>query len=278
MLLIFYYVRMKYIKNKNYDYLKIVSISLNALILLSLVLLVWSYRYIFLPSELIFISFAMLVSVILNVYLSLRVLNDREIKKMIQQFEAYEGTLLPLVDEIRAAQHDFKNHLNTLEGVSLLENCEAVEEVRQEINSYISGLNSGQQEELTDILQINNKIIGAILYSKACQAKVNNVNFYRDIPPYQVQIPLKSYEYISVLNTLFDNAFECVQNQEALKEIVFRLDYDKGKPYFEVGNNGSQQVDGYKHIKNITKVVRKYNGKVVVLNQEHRAVFRIQFE
>lgn len=99
-------------KNKNSNYVKLLLIALNALIFLSLVLLVWSYRYIFSLSEILFISFAMLVSVILNIYLSIRVLADREVKKMIQQFEAYEGTLLPLIDEVRAVQHDFKNHLN----------------------------------------------------------------------------------------------------------------------------------------------------------------------
>lgn len=263
-------------KNNNSNYVKLLLISLNAIIFLSLILLVWSYRFFFSLSEILFISLAMLVSIILNIYLSIRVLTDREVKKMIQQFEAYEGTILPLIDEVRAIQHDFKNHLNTLEGVSMLENCDLDQDVRQEITSYISGLNSGQ-EELGDILQINNKVIGALLYSKSCQAKVNNINFYRDIPPYQVQIPLKSYEYLSVLNTLFDNAFECVQAQGVPKEIVFRLDYDKEKPYFEVENNGKKQANMLKSFKNIIKVVRKYNGKVVVLNQEHGVAFRIQF-
>ena len=263
-------------KNKRSIFVKVLLIALYALILLSLVLLLWSYRYIFSLGEIMFIASAMMVSIILTVYLSFKVLADREIKKMIQQFEAYESTLLPLIDEVRAIQHDFKNHLNTLEGVSMLENSDLVQDVRQEITSYISGLNSGQ-EELGDILQINNKVIGALLYSKSCQAKVNNVNFYRDIPPYQVQIPLKSYEYLSVLSTLFENAFKCVQDQGVPKEIVFRLDYDKDKPYFEVANNGIQQTNVLKSFKNIIKVVRKHNGRIVVLNQEHGVAFRIQF-
>ncbi len=263
-------------KTKNFKYVKILLIVLNALIILSLVLLLWSYRYLFSLSELLFISSAMLVSIFLNVNLSIRVLADREVKKMIQQFEAYEGAILPLIDEVRAIQHDFKNHLNTLDGVSRLGEGNLSQEVRYEITSYIKGLNSGQ-EELGDILQINNRVIGALLYSKSCQAKKHNILFFRDIPPYQVQIPLKNYEYLSVLNTLFDHAFEAVQDQEAPKEIVFRLDYDQRKPFFEIRNNAKQQVSSLKTFKNLIKVVRRYDGRFVVINQEHGLALRIEF-
>lgn len=45
-------------KNKTSNYVKLLLISLNALIVLSLVLLVWSYRYIFSLSEILFIESA----------------------------------------------------------------------------------------------------------------------------------------------------------------------------------------------------------------------------
>jgi two-component system, LytTR family, sensor histidine kinase AgrC len=263
------------VKNQT-RYLRLLLITLNAIMLLGSGYLVWSNSQVFAQEDLLFLSLAILGSLIANIYLSIRILPDRKITKMLRQYETYEGTLLPLIDEVRAIQHDFKNHLNTLDGVVRANNGKTDQDVKLEIESYISGLNS-VMGELEHILQINNGVIGVLLYSRSSQAKARNVSFYQDIPPYQVEIPLNSYEYLAVLNLLFEQAFASVQAQEVRKEIIFRLDHEQGKPFFEVANNGRQQANVLKSIKDIRQIIRQYRGRIIVLNQPDGIAYRIQF-
>ncbi|ABR49689.1 signal transduction histidine kinase regulating citrate/malate metabolism [Alkaliphilus metalliredigens QYMF] len=234
---------------------------------------------------------ALLTAIIIFSFLQVMV-EDREEKILIRSYEQQKSLVLPLIEEIRSKQHDFKNHITTIYGFSQQSNSN----ISQNIQTYIENLNK-HLKDVDIFFHIENNVISGILYSKLCEAESRYIDLHYEIPPYEIPFPLTDYEYVAILGNVFDNAFEApMKSEDKMKRIIFKLIDDGNSSVLEIWNNGtpinSKDMSdlfrkGYSTKKNksqrgyglynVKRIVDKYNGNIEILTQNNLTGFRICF-
>ncbi len=214
----------------------------------------------------------------------------RDQKEMIRAYEQQTTTILPLLDEIRSRQHDFKNHLATIYGF-----CRQDRDMRSEACEYIEGLNESLRNA-DSFIHMEDKTIGAILYSKACEASSKDIEFKYELPYTKVEFPLKGYEHAAIISNLIDNAFEAQMNGAEEKKVIFKTGANEAEKFIEVWNNGepisskdihklfkkgfSTKAENSGHgygLYTVKKIADQYNAAIEVLAQDSFTVFRVVF-
>lgn len=216
---------------------------------------------------------------------------SREQKEMIRDYDKYTDTIIPLLDEIRSRQHDFKNHLAAIYGY-----CQTSEDAIGNIRNYVEELNESLKSADT-LIRLKDKTIGAIIYSKACEAQSKNIEFKYEISEKSIDFPFKNYEYAALVSNLIDNAFEApLASETESKKVILKIGADNQEKFIEVWNNGapvpvkdipklfkrgfSTKTDkpscGY-GLYTVKKIASYYYGNIEVVSQGEYTVFRIAF-
>lgn len=253
--------------------------------------------------NLIYLYYFLIFASLMTTYLTIKVFRGpREEIVLREQFLEFEKTLGPVLDELHTIQHDFKQHLKTLN-----ELCATVKKesyLGQEVNHY--GLEAPKTlGGIKNSLRLSNKVLEAIIYCKFQEAKAKNIDLRCQIPDEEIEFPLKNYEYTTVIANLLDNACEAVEkNEEGEKDraeikgkVILELGRQKQQSYIEVRNTGIIQEEiipnlfkkGYSTkeknlgrkrglgLYNVQKMVDKYNGNIEVCNWQNQVVFRVSF-
>lgn len=214
-----------------------------------------------------------------------------EQKKIIETYNKYSPIITKLIEETRRKQHDFKNHLNTIYGIAQVASDS---ELRSQITQYIHSLNY-ELKELDLLIQINNKVLSGIIYSKLCHAREQGIEFEFSIKSDLAGSPLEDYKLSEMLNNLLDNAFEAACTTE-YKKVVLTIDREENRYVVEVKNSGkpikpenisklfergftskASNTHGY-GLYNVKKIVDSVNGRIELSYDDNRyIVFRILF-
>lgn len=238
------------------------------------------------------IILAYIAVVLLNVFLFKEFWNARKRQDLIKQHNEYIKNIEPLIADIRSKQHDFKNHLTTLNNL-----CQLNENINTStITKYISSINN-QISMIDDFVNSGNRVIGVILYSKSRECALKGIEFVYKHPVHEIDFPLEDYEFTSVLGNLIDNAIYAAEksNMEK-KEICVEMGEENGKKYFSVSNIGnpipfndipklfskgySTKEDKKSHgfgLYNVKKIISKYKGGIDVSNNQPYVTFKISF-
>jgi sensor histidine kinase regulating citrate/malate metabolism len=147
--------------------------------------------------------------------------------------EQYNSILKSLTEEIRQRQHDFRNHLNIINGLAQVSD---EREVKDKIKAYIGKL-SNSMMDIEKIIYIDNTIIRAIIYSKFQEAKKKNIGFSYCITSSLDNMPLEEFQMSEILSNLIDNAFEAVESQED-QLIEVEIYEEEDNSVIEVRNSG----------------------------------------
>ena len=161
--------------------------------------------------------------------------------------EQYNNILKSLTEEIRQRQHDFRNHLNIINGLAQVSD---EKEVKDKIKAYIGKL-SNSMMDIEKIIYIDNTIVRAIIYSKYQEAKKRNAGFCYCITSSLENIPLEDFQMSEILTNLIDNAFEAVACQED-QLIEVEIYEEEGNSIIEVRNSGITVKD-----ENIEKIFER---------------------
>ncbi|NFU74776.1 GHKL domain-containing protein, partial [Clostridium botulinum] len=173
---------------------------------------------------------------IVHIYLYIYVARIVQVKKELEIKNRYIPVIDNMIEEIRRRQHDFKNNINTVNGIIEIADDS---ELREKLKGYMLSLNSSNTN-LGDIMYINNTIIKAIIYSKVCEAQKNNIEFIYNVKNNSLEDILKEYEISDILNNILNNAFEALENKENNKVVVLNILIKNGKNVIEVKNNGDK--------------------------------------
>jgi sensor histidine kinase regulating citrate/malate metabolism len=87
------------------------------------------------------------------------------------------------------------------------------------------------------LIQINNKVLSGIIYSKACQAKELGIDFSYSIKSDMSDASLEGYKLSEILNNLLDNAFDSALASENRK-VILTIEEDECRHVIEVKNSG----------------------------------------
>ncbi|AKA71005.1 putative histidine kinase [Clostridium scatologenes] len=172
------------------------------------------------------------VVVILNFFLCYYIAKVSEEKKIIEMHEKYDPIVENIIEEIRAKQHDFKNYLNTINGIIQVSK---EEELKSILLKYIKSVNCSIKR-IDDIMYIDNSIVRAIIYSKCCEAEKKHINFSYYINNDLFIWKLKEYELSDILNNILNNAFEAVSGHSD-KSVILKIFKNENKNIIEIKNS-----------------------------------------
>lgn len=200
-----------------------------------------------------------------------KMFNERkknEIKK------SFNPLINDLISKLKANEHEYKNHLNTIWSITQVTPSE---EIKEKLKEYIGNI-VDDTEEFSMLLNIENTIIKAVLYNKAQRAEKLGVKYNYKVSSDFKEIQLDNSELTVILSNLLNNAIEATSFIEK-KEVIINITEDERyykievKNYtsnlksedltqiFKVGYTTKGEGRGY-GLANVKAIVDKYKGKI----------------
>ena len=215
-------------------------------------------------------------------YINLVFLRNGLINKHEEQqrkiYEQYLPVIDELMDKLRAKQHEFDNHIQAINMLTLTSTD--YETIVKSMKLYINELETDNY--IKDLSKLDNKILAGFIYSKIKKAHELNVSFKMEIENYLFKIEMKDYELIEVLGNLLDNALETgIEGNRVILKLTKKEDMNviqisNKHPYlkkdivnkmFKEGISTKSHTRGY-GLYNVKQIVHKYNGETQVYNDE----------
>ncbi|MBU3110235.1 sensor histidine kinase [Clostridium lacusfryxellense] len=262
---------------------------INLLSYLLIVKVIWDYNMNLVLDNIVKFIFTVFSMLSINILLYFYIIKVEQGKKESKVQSKYSEILKNITEEIRARQHDFKNHLNVING--LIDSTNEIE-LKNKLKEYICSLNKSMVV-IEDIVYIGNPILRAIIYSKMSEANNKNIKFLYSINNLFAISTVKDYELSEILNNLIDNAFEAVESQEGEKLVSIKVYLDGKSNIIEIINSGitlkSENIKrifergfstksgnnrGY-GLYNAKKIVERTGGKVQLSLEENFTIFKL---
>lgn len=271
----------RYIKKRNLDFEEYIEDNLLiSNIFLNIFMFFMIYKIIYDSGEfsnLIVIEINLLI--VINIFLNVsfyRSLHKAVLKnKSIEVKNAYNPLLDDIIQNIRANEHEYKNHINIL--YSMIQVSKDIPELKNRAQKYIGKLDN--TDILISVIDIESTMLKAILYSKLVECEQYGIKLDYYIDSNIEESCLDDSEITIILSNLLNNAIEATKNS-LKKEITIKINkYEKHK--IEIINNicglniSSEEIDrffkkgfsskgkgrGY-GLYNVKKIVKKYKGDI----------------
>ena len=209
---------------------------------------------------------------------------DSKREKENKRYEIKDN-INPLIDELleklRASEHEYKNHLNILYCMMQIGD---EQEIRDRAKKYIGNVME-EEKFLSDISEIENTIVRAMIFSKVQEAEKNNVYCDFEIESKLDKIKLDDSELTVVLSNLLNNAIEAAKDSLE-KEVLIYIGENKNKSIIRVSNSALdlQAIDtskifvrGYSTkgenrgygMYNIKEIISKNKGNINIYKDEN---------
>ena len=199
------------------------------------------------------------------------------------QMEMY-NSISENFEKQKRKSHEFKNHILCIEGL-------IKEKQYNKLEKYVGNISSDLNNE-KNAINTNHTIINAILNTKYQEALGKQIVFVCKVNDLS-EINLSDEDIVVLLANLLNNAIEacesCTEKRilklKFIKEeqnIVLSVKNSFSQPLFYKNNEivTSKTLEPQEHgigIKNILKVVEKYNGSYVIQNDDKDFFFSILF-
>ncbi|MGL5066542.1 MAG: sensor histidine kinase [Sarcina sp.] len=244
------------------------------------------YDNIFLAKKEIFIIIGLFSLFLISaIYLSKKLIKGNEEKKRLEIENQFKPILEKYLEEMRAKEHEYKNHLNAL--YMMLE-VESEKEIKKEIISYINKL---KKDGITEkILHVKNTFVKATLYTSICRARELGISIDFSINGSFADIKVDDTELVIILSNLLNNAIEAAE--KSLEKEVFLKVYTTSKKdnttyhivventlnneyvfdVVKIANKGYSTKGnsrGY-GLYNINNIIKNINGKLVIERQTNK--------
>ncbi|NNU76315.1 sensor histidine kinase [Clostridium estertheticum] len=224
-----------------------------------------------------------------NIFLYFYIIKVELEKKESKLQNSYSEILNNITEDIRARQHDFKNHLNVMYG--LIESTKGVE-LEYNLKEYICSLNKSMMM-MESIVYIKSPILRAIVYSKLNEAKKRNIKFLYNISNLLNIKNVKDYELSEILNNLIDNAFDALDGQVGEKSVSIKTYLEGESNIIEIMNSGiTLKPENFKRIfergfstkggntrgyglYNAKKIVERTGGKIQLSLEDGFTIFKL---
>ena len=161
----------------------------------------------------------------------------------------YNGTFDKFADDVVKRQHDIKNHFNAI--YSMHYTCNSYEELVNGQRKYCDEIL--HLARFDRLLNLNMPILAGFLYSKFHEVEEAGVTIDYKIELDAKELSVPTYEMITILGILIDNAKEKAETLEPENRIVkVKINEDDKYVYFMLKN-----INEYIKINDIKKLFKK---------------------
>ncbi len=235
--------------------------------------------------ELIFCLVAVLVlAVCMAVVL---ILHKKQRLHLLQLQESLKN-LEQLNFELRAARHDYLNHLQVVYGLLELEEYE-------DLKKYLTPVYKGIMKT-GKALKTSKPALNALLKAKMEEAEGKEIDVYVEVKSDLQKLPVEDWQLCKVLSNLIDNAMTALSETTEERKLEIDINEDREKYLFTVSNNGTAIPK--EHLENIFKrgfstkkesghgmglaivsdIVKENRGNISVSSTEERTSFAVSFQ
>ena len=203
-------------------------------------------------------------------------------QEMEHQLETmYDGAYQNLIKSVRMQQHDFKNHLHAMLGIS--EAGQSVEEICVNQRQYCIEIMESFGE--TQILcKVNAKPLAAFLYTKIEEAQQEGIRTEHQLLVNNCNVGIPLYQIVEIIGILLDNAYEatkqCAKAEQTVKLTLTEMDM----LYLKIANpttlNSEEQFISYMEAGKSSKGEGRGYGlaKIAKYQKQYHLEFRIMIE
>lgn len=214
--------------------------------------------------------------IIVNIFYFIDLYKKDKKNKKSELKESINPLIQDLIDEMKASEHEYKNHLNIL--YCMIQVCKE-DELRDRAKKYIGNVFENKNL-LSNLSNIENTILKAVLLSKITQAEKNEIKCYYQINSELEGIPLDDSELTVVLSNLLNNAIEAA-SKSGRKNINIFTEFIDEKYIIKVSNSTINFTEemmpniskvrfstkgkgrGY-GLYNINNIINKYKGNLIM--------------
>lgn len=146
-------------------------------------------------------------------------------------YEAYEG----LIQSIRERQHDFKNHLNAIEG--MIYSINNYDELVSEQKKYMHSI-MGEVETTRILTLVENPLLAGFLNYKVSKAQEMGIVTQYHCVLQKREMKLPEFKIIEMMGILLDNAIEELSSDNVKNKVLqLELMVEDDKMRFSVANS-----------------------------------------
>ena len=217
-----------------------------------------------------------LILIGINCYFYLYLYRTLSEKKKTEIKKSFNPLINDLMGKVKANEHEYKNHLNTIWSIAQIS---SPEEVKSKIKEYMSSI-VDDSEEFSMLVDVENTIVKAVLYNKGQRAEKLDVKYNYRVNSNLKDISLDNSELTVVLSNLLNNAIEAtsiidkkeieVDISEDNKSYIINVrNYTEGlkaeslSNIFKMGYSTKGEGRGY-GLYNVKQIVEKHKGKIQI--------------
>lgn len=215
-----------------------------------------------------------LILIGINCYFYIYLYKTLNEKKKSEIKTSFNPLINDLMGKLKANEHEYKNHLNTIWSIAQVT---ASEDIKQKLQEYISNI-VDDTEEFSMLLNVENTIIKAVLYNKGQRAEKLGVKYTYNVRSNFKDIFLDNSELTVILSNLLNNAIEATSvikkkelevfieedNKYYIIDVKNRtegLKVEDLSNIFKMGYSTKGEGRGY-GLYNVKSIVDKYRGKI----------------
>ncbi len=248
---------------------------INIFVIYYMLVMLWHINFTGFIESIINVLLIISILLAINIILIRDILVKQSIRQKMLAYDTYLPIVEEMIDEIRNKQHDYHNHIQTLQSL----NFETTEEEVLSITAYRKALLNNEAWE--NLIAFDSKVLMAFLFSKYNLAQKKEVTIAYHIKNYLLDVEYSDYELIEIMGILLDNALEATIAAGHHQFDVI-IDYKEGKtiietqnicPYvssteikrmFEPNYSTKNEKNHGVGLSKLEKILKKENGTIVV--------------
>lgn len=208
--------------------------------------------------------------------------------KNMEVKNAYNPLLDEIIQNIRANEHEYKNHIGML--FSMIQVSNSIPELKERAGKYIGNIQN--TNILSKVLDVESTIIKSILYSKLVECDQLGISISYEIKTNLEDSLLDDTEITIILSNLLNNAIEASKNTinkdikvdirkferykiEVKNNITgLNINPNEIEEFFKKGFSSKGNGRGY-GLYNVKKIVKKHKGAIYARMVEDYLVIEI---
>ncbi|WP_294188645.1 ATP-binding protein [uncultured Clostridium sp.] len=208
--------------------------------------------------------------------------------KNMEVKNAYNPLLDEIIQNIKANEHEYKNHIGML--FSMIQVSNSIPELKERAGKYIGNIQN--TNILSKVLDVESTIIKSVLYSKLVECDQLGISISYEIKTNLEDSPLDDTEITIILSNLLNNAIEASKNtinkdikvdirkferyKIEIKNNITGLNINPNEieEFFKKGFSSKGNGRGY-GLYNVKKIVKKHKGAIYARMVEDYLVIEI---